>query len=182
MGLILPLKMFLSFGICASKPGERTHRLWVALFHGIMPPIAGGSRSSLWCTSSFGCGGCEIWLWGLVVIVFLRKWVPWNLEKYLLWRPSWLSMDALGCTSSTSGWVMGGGRFNCGRDIKLYLSVVEFGFNHNGWHFAGQLDALVVLVHGWWVVEDLIVGARDAGWEPGGNRFGYYSPDMARLA
>ena len=141
MGLILPLKMFLSFGICASKPGERTHRLWVALFHGIMPPIAGGSRSSLWCTSSFGCGGCEIWLWGLVVIVFLRKWVPWNLEKYLLWRPSWLSMDALGCTSSTSGWVMGGGRFNCGRERCRLLGArsVETGLViilpiWPGWH------------------------------------------------
>ena len=72
---------------------------------------------SLWCNSSIGCGGWDIWLWGLVVIAFLRKWMPWNLEKkYLLWRPSWLSMDALGCTSSTSEWVMGGGRFNCGRE------------------------------------------------------------------
>ena len=47
-----------------------------------------------------------------------------------------------GCTtraSTSSGWAMGGGRFNCGCDIKLHLSVVEFGLSHNGWHLAGQM-------------------------------------------
>ena len=37
------------------------------------------------------------------------------------------------------GWAMGGGRFNCGCDNKLHLSVVEFGLSHNGWHLAGQM-------------------------------------------